>query len=250
MGNLFFSFNMTPYVILFIERDGSTYLTSLLVSHPHIDAVYERFAVMENKGAGGQEQNQWAEQYWTKKLLNTKAARGFKTKLINVLDQEGFKNILIQKNVHIIQMRRQNRVKAVVSKINAKRLHDQSGYWNLYKETDRMPPMEIKPGDFQQLLEEREKLDHQLSEFVNHLPNPKLVINYEDLLTERDKSLHSIFEFLHVKNYPVEAKTLKHTSDDLRDVVLNFEDLKNNYKHTLYETMFDEVIPTSNNGKE
>ena len=248
MSNLFFSFKMTPYVILFIERDGSTYLSSLLVSHPHIDAVYERFAVMENKGASASDQIKWASQYWTKSLINKAAARGFKTKLVNVLDQESFKNLLIEKNVHIIQMLRQNRVKAVVSKINAKRLHDQSGFWNLYKETDRMPPMEIKLDVFQKLLTERENLEAELNEFTAGLPLNKIVINYEDLLSDREAVLKTIFKFLNVDYKIVESKTLKHTSDDLRDVVLNFDELKNHYANTPYENMFEEVIKSTETG--
>ena len=250
MNNLFFSFKMTPYVILFIERDGSTYLSSLLVSHTHIDAVYERFAVMENKGATAMEQIEWSKQYWNKSLINKAAARGFKTKLINVLDQKLFRNLLIEKNVHIIQMQRQNTVKAVVSKINAKRLHDQSGYWNLYKETDRMPPMEIKVDDFQSLLTERENLEAELNQFTAELRLNKMVINYEDLLSDREAVLKSLFKFLNVEYKFVESKTLKHTSDDLRDVVLNFDELKNHYKNTVYETMFEEVIQSSKAGMD
>jgi LPS sulfotransferase NodH len=205
---------------------------------------------MENKGATAMEQIQWAKQYWTKSLINKAAARGFKTKLVNVLDQELFKNLLIEKNVQIIQMMRQNRVKAVVSKINAKRLHDQSGYWNLYKETDRMPPMEIKLEDFQNLLTERENLEAELNQFTADLPLNKMVINYEDLLSDREAVLKSLFKFLNVEYKLVESKTLKHTSDDLRDVVLNFDELKNHYKNTIYEPMFEEVIQSSEIGMD
>jgi hypothetical protein len=73
---LFFRPQVTPYVILFIERDGSTYMTSLLMSHPHIQAIYERFAVLKQKGASAQEQLAWAENFYALPLLSRKSALG------------------------------------------------------------------------------------------------------------------------------------------------------------------------------
>jgi hypothetical protein len=74
---------------------------------------------------------------------------------------------------------------------------------------------------------------------------PTLRICYEDLLTERDQVLNSLFAFLKVRPMTLEGKTLKHTSDDLRDVILNFEGLRQLYQGTSYEPMFDEVLVSS-----
>ena len=40
---------------------------------------------------------------------------------------------------------------------------------------------------------------------------------------DKDNILSSVFDFLNVTPKPVQEKTLKHTSDNLRDVVLNFD---------------------------
>jgi hypothetical protein len=40
----------------------------------------------------------------------------------------------------------------------------------------------------------------------------------------------------------LDGATLKHTSDDLRQVVVNFEDLRRRYAGTPYAPMFDEVL--------
>lgn len=242
MRPFFFSFQFTPYVILFIERDGSTYLSSLLSSHPDIEAVYERFAVLRQKGADALDQIEWAKAFWTPTLINRVNARGFKTKLIDIEDHKSFRNLLIEKKVKIIHMHRENRVKAVVSKINAKRLYDQSGYWNLYKETDRMPPIEIDPILFQELLVEREGLENELKQFITSLDLPVLQVTYEELMIDREKVLAEIFKFLGVRQKPVKSKTLKHTSDDLREIVLNFDDLRSHYQGTQFAAMFDEVL--------
>lgn len=239
---IFLRNQITPYVILFIERDGSTYLTSLLTSHPDIEAIYERFAVLNQKNATSAEQNAWAAEFFTPPLIARSKARGFKTKLVDVLDLQGFTKLLHEKNVRIIQMRRRNRVKAVVSRINARRLYEATGNWNLYDKSDRMPAMEIDQELFQDYLQEREDADEELQTYVDQLSLPKLKIVYEDLLTDKAATLQKVFSFLKVADKPVQEKTMKHTSDDLRDVILNFDELRGRYSGTPYAAMFDEVL--------
>jgi LPS sulfotransferase NodH len=233
---------VTPYVILFIERDGSTYLTSLLTSHPDVNAIFERFAVMKQKGENAADQLRWANNFFTPPIIGRKAAIGFKTKLVDVMDLEGFARLLTRKKCHIVQMQRVNRIKAVVSRINAKRLHDASGKWNLYNETDRMPAVVIDLEEFDRNLKEREAADEELNAYVNRLGLPTLKIHYEDLLRERDKALQGIFSFLGLRAWNVRTKTLKNTKDDLREAVANFDELRARYAGTQYELMFDEVL--------
>ena len=233
---------VTPYVILFVERDGSTYLTSLLGAHPHIGAIYERFAVLHQKGLGAAEQLDWLRDYYSPPLLGRIGAIGFKTKLVDVLDLDGFTQVLHDKQVKVIHMQRRNRVKAVVSRINARRLYEATGNWNLYQEQDRRPPMQIDLAEFHQFMQEREEADDTLSAYVGGLQLPRLRVCYEELQTERDRVLREVFGFLGVPFQPVKGKTKKHTSDDLRDVVLNFDQLRADYAGTPYEAMFDEVL--------
>jgi len=242
MPRFFLSHQFVPYVILFIERDGSTYLSSLLSSHPNIEAVYERFAVLKQKDANAEDQLNWAEKFFTPSLINTVSARGFKTKLIDMLDKQKFQDLCIKKNIKIIHMHRRNRIKAVISKINAKRLYDKSGYWNLYQEKDRIPATLFEITQIDELIGEREVLERELDTYVKNLNLPTLKVTYEDLLTNKDESLKIIFDFLKVPNKPVESKTIKHTDDDLKNVILNFEEVRNHYFNTPYFDMFSETL--------
>lgn len=242
MRKFFLRSQVTPYVILFIERDGSTYMISLLTSHPQIQSVYERFAVMKQKGASGKDQIEWARRFFSPPLVTKYGAVGFKTKLVDILDKSSFMQLLIEKKVRIIQMQRRNQVKAVVSRINAKRLHDVTGNWNLYNEKERLPAFEIDPQVFHQYLLERIQADEELTHFTKKLNLPTLKMVYEDLLINRDQVLSKVFDFLGVDPFPVEGKTLKNTSDDLREVVLNFEQIRSKYLGTPFESMFDEVL--------
>lgn len=242
---LYFGHQVTPYIIFFIERDGSTYLTSLLSSHSEINAIYERFAVLNQQGVSAEGQLEWAKTFLTRPLLGKYAAVGFKTKLVDILAPERFGDLLQQKQCRIIQMRRMNSVKAVVSKINARRLWEASGNWNLYDENDRQPPVNIPPSEFQKQLEEREAANQSLEEYVSKLQLPTLKLVYEDLLIDRDSALNRVFSFLKVKHEALQAKTLKHTRDNLREVIENFDELRAIYTTTQYGSMFDEVLVDS-----
>jgi hypothetical protein len=233
---------VTPFVILFIERDGSTFLTSLLASHPEIKAVYERFAVMRQKGETAAGQLAWARSFLTPPWVGRAAACGFKTKLVDVLDREGLAELLCEKRCHVLQMVRRNLVKAVVSRINARRLHEASGNWNLYRDEDRMPPLAIDPQEFAAYLQERVQAERELDDYVERLDLPTLRLAYEDLLLSQHESLQRVFGFLRVRPMPLTGKTLKHTSDDLRQVILNFSELRHPYINTVYGPMFDEVL--------
>lgn len=239
---IYFRSQVTPYVILFIERDGSTYLTSLLNSHPDIEAIYERFAVLKQKDATSKDQIDWANAFFTPPLLGKTKARGFKTKLVDVLDIDGFTELLHAKKVRVIQMRRSNRVKAVISRINARRLYEATGNWNLYDKNDQMPPMQVDPNQFAEYLREREESDQELQAYVDKLNLPVIKIVYEDLLTDKLNTLLKIYAFLNIPARPVQEKTLKNTSDNLRDVVLNFDELRSIYQGTPYFDQFNEVL--------
>jgi LPS sulfotransferase NodH len=239
---LFLRSQVTPYVILFIERDGSTYLSSLLMNHPHIHAVYERFAVMQQKGASAQEQLEWADRFLTPNLVGRWGAVGFKTKLVDVLDRQRFITLLQEKGCQIIHMSRKNTVKAVISKINARRLYEASGHWNLYTEKNRMPPMIVDLTEIDELLIERQEAEHELEEYIAHLSLPTMKIAYEDLLVARDQTIGEVLDFLGVGAYRLNESTLKHTSDDLRDVVDNFDSLERHLSGTAYHPMLTERL--------
>ncbi|MGA9532818.1 MAG: hypothetical protein WBR18_08900 [Anaerolineales bacterium] len=244
MSGFYLRPQVRPFIIFFIERDGSTYLTSLLISHPNVHAVYERFAVMRQKGQTAGDQIAWARRFWSPPLIGTKGAIGFKTKLVDVLDPQAFARLMGELRVTVVQMHRHNSVKAVVSRINARRLHEESGHWNLYKEKDRIPPLQIDHNEFDQFLRERKQDEKDLARFVDSLGLPTLDVSYEELLTDRDSVLEHVFDALGVPLRAVVSKSIKHTSDDLRDAITNFDELRERYLGTRYYAMFDEVAIT------
>ena len=232
---------VTRFVVLFVERTGSTYLMTTLASHPDIEALREQFAVLRQQGKDGAGQLEWAKEFFTPPLIGEHAAVGFKTKMIDILDPDSFSALLREKQAKIIQLERRNSVKGVISTINASHLHAVSGTWNLLNENDRMPSFAVSPDEFDRLIQQRKAWDQELETYVQHLDLPTLRLWYEDLLLDEYAFFASVLEFLHVKSVPMQGRTLKNTSDDLREVITNFDELRTRYAGTRYESMFDEI---------
>lgn len=233
---------VTRFVVLFVERAGSTYLMTTLASHPEIHALREQFSVLRQQGVDGAGQLQWAREFWTPPLIGEHAAIGFKTKLVDVLDPAGFAALLREKQVRIIQLQRRNAVKGAISTLNARRLHEASGNWNLLQEEDRQSPFAVDLEEFDRLLAAREAWDRELEAFVAALQLPTLALCYEELLEDEGAFLRKVVTFLDVPERAMQGRTLKHTTDDLRQAITNYDELRARYAGARYAPMFDEVL--------
>jgi len=239
---LVFRFQVTPFVILFVERAGSTYLLTALKAQESILAVTEKLCALRLDGNNASDQLAWAKKFLTPPLAGRYRAIGFKTKLVDVLDPAGFAALLRQRGCRIIQLQRQNTIKAVISTINARRQWEASGSWNLLRESNRLPAFVVDPAEFEDLLQERHRLDADLDEYVRALRLPTLRLVYEDLLRDENAFVGRTVSFLTGKQHALRGTTLKNTGDDLRHAILNFDELRSRYAGTRYEPMFDEVL--------
>jgi len=238
--SLYLRKEITRYVLFLVGRVGSTYLTSLLDSHSRIEALGEALRDLEDEGA--EVQLRWATEFLSPPLVSRKAARGFNVKLVHLADLDAFSELLHEQECKIIHLQRRNRVKAVVSRLNGRRLHKRTGMWGLFEESDRPGAFHVDPEEFNEFLKHREQVDKELEDYVDNLGLPTLELFYEDLLTDENAFLNDVFAFLNVPSKQVEGRTLKITSDDLREVILNFDEIRGNYVGTKYEAMFDEVL--------
>jgi hypothetical protein len=243
--SLVFRHQVTPFVVLFVERAGSTYLITALKSHPGVLALTEKLEALRREGLGSAAQLRWASEFLTPPLIGRHVAIGFKTKLVDVIDQDGFAQLLRERRCRIIQLQRRNAVKAVISTINARRQWEVSGNWNLLNESTRLPAFEVNPDQFDDLLQQRVRLDRDLEDYVEELRLPTLRLYYEDLLQDESAFLDRALGFLTGKRRVLRGATLKNTGDDLRGAIVNFDQLRTLYAGTPYEPMFDEVLTTT-----
>ncbi len=240
---LFYRFEVQPYVLFLIGRVGSTYLMELMNSHPNIHALSEELHDLQEKGSAAQ--LQWVRQYFSPPLIGRYKVIGFNTKLEQVLDLHEFGKLMKEFKCKVLNLQRRNRIKGTVSYFVGKKLSESTGMWGLFKDEDRPSAIYIDPVEFDEHLRIREQLQQDQDRYITGLGLPTLPLCYEDLLVNKDDVLQQIFTFLGVKQLPVQAASLKITSDNLRDAILNFDELKAKYIGTQYETMFDEVLAPS-----
>lgn len=226
-----------PFIVIFQGRSGSTYLMEALNRHPEILARMEMLVALKERGAKFQLKQ--ARRYLRPPLFRCSRVIGFKTKLKDVLDPVGFAALLKSLDTRVILLLRRNRVKAVVSLFNAIRLNTRTGEWNLYDEKDRLPPFSVEKGKFEARLNQMETEKRQIEDYAAALDLPILRMDYEDIFGDQNRAFERIFRFLEVGFADIFGKTLKNTSDDLRQILVNFEDLRRHFKNTPYEGMFD-----------
>jgi hypothetical protein len=219
-------------------RSGSTYLVDALASHPEICAQWE--GLLGKKVADAQLQR--ARKFLRQSPDGGYHAVGFKTKLSKVKDSEGFARLLGKMGARIILLQQRNVVKHVVSWVNSERIYDATGYWNLWNEESRLPPTTIDVAKFDRRLEQVEQGKRALESYAEDMELPTLWLYYEDLLVDRRATLERVFSFLEIRFEPVQGGSIKNTSDDLREAVSTFDELRSDYIGTPYEQMFDEVL--------
>ena len=240
----------TPYVLVFQARSGSTHLTELLDSHPAIHAQKESFATLVRRGRKrgwsptetARAQLAWMDDYYTSPPTPEVQSWGFKTKFMDIVDRDGFAEVLRKRNVRLVVLTRRNRVKVVVSFLNALRLKDATGGWNLRGDTERLPAFAVDPEEFDTWLRRYDEALVHIKHFADALGQPTLELEYEDLLTAPDPTLERLCTFLGVPCVPMRSSTRKNTNDELRRVVINFDELRARYRESPYGPMFDEVL--------
>ncbi len=228
---------LVRFVILFPGRTGSTFLVSALDSHPDVEAKGEVLDGLRAKGV--ETQRAWVNRYLRGPAVGRSKAIGFKTKLRDVLDQEAFTAAVERYNTQIIVLDRRNDVKHAVSRITARVLRERTGRWNRYEGSEELGLLEIDPEDFASRLGAVEEEKGVIRSFVDGLDRPHLHIDYEDLCADPPATFETVFKYLGVRSLPVAGATLKNTSDDLREVIANFDELRKLYAGTPYEAMFD-----------
>jgi LPS sulfotransferase NodH len=231
-----------PFVLIFQGRCGSTYLMEALGSHPDVYCRMEYFAMLKQRRKTAEDQLTWLKRFYTLPPPEPRQVLGFKTKLADVLDRNGFAGVLKDHSAHIIHLQRRNRVKTTISFFNSVRLADSTGDWNLYDGSRRLTPLTIEPTKFDAWLKGVEKAAQDEMRFVEALELPTLSLCYEEMLEDEQKTLERIFSFLGLESRIIKGRAIKATSDNLRDAVENFDALKSRYEGTRYESMFEETI--------
>lgn len=216
-----------------------------LDSHPQIRAEKELLAALRKKvkkgAADPASQVQCVQKLFAAGDYDYQVV-GFKTKPKDILQRQELARVLQAAGTRVILLQRRNRIKLLVSLLNAVRLNVATGDWNLYHESDRQTMLKVDVSEFKAWLENVERHNSELNAYARGLHLPTLNLYYEDILVEEESSFRRVCDFLEVPYQELCGNCKKNTSDDLREVVANFDELKTSFSGTRYVTMFDEVM--------
>ena len=168
--------SVTRFVVLFPGRSGSTYVISALDAHPQVAAKGEVLDPLRPEGP--EAQLDWTRRFFRGRFVSPYKAVGFKTKLRDVLDQDGFARILDEYDARLVYLDRRNDVKHAISRITARRLKDTTGRWNRYDGDARLDAFPVDVADFEERLGAVEAEKATIAEYVEQAgpaaPPPRL----------------------------------------------------------------------------
>ena len=225
----------TRFVLLFPGRTGSSWLISALASHPEIEAEGEILVRQDAR-----EQDRILDQQLAAPLAPG-MVRGFKTKLKDVVDPVGFRARLEESGATIIEMRRCDQLRLAVSRLNARRLREQTGQWNRKADTRRLTAFAIEPADLEESLAYCASVVEELDAFMDGLPNPRLCVEYAEILDDGNGVLERVQSGLHLVPRTLESQVMKNTSEDLSEVVTNIEQLADHFRGGRWERCFESI---------
>jgi LPS sulfotransferase NodH len=249
--------------VFFQGRTGSTFLIDSLANHPEIIARDEilfryrdlldssldrgtitrlKICVRHWQGSPAEQQIKAVKHFYDRSRPDHISAIGFKTKVKDVINLKAMKEVLESRKVKAIFMERKNLVKQAISNIAASHLHQKTGMWNLYDEKNRLQSLNISSEDFDRRLQKFVFQHKMLRAYMDWLNVPKLRVEYADLLRDKTAWFGQIFDFLCVTPCDLSSKVRKNSSEQIREMVTNFEELKQKYVGTEFEQMFDEVV--------
>lgn len=232
------------FFLVFEGRAGSGLLRSVLNSSPEVmfEAEWMMFNLREEIDPARQ-QNEQVGRFFNDPVHDNKHCLGFANKLSDIVDPDGFAAALREQDIRVLELKRRNVVKQVVSTLNALRTRDITGKFHAYKKEDIVTaPFEIEVAQFDAHLKRLLSRTEALENFVRSSGLPALEIFYEDFVLHREAELLRVTKFLDLNYKALDltpaGRPLKQTPTDLRDVVSNFNELRAAHLGTPFEAMF------------
>ena len=183
-----------------------------------------------------------SQRQWVMDLLDTgersgAVAVGFKTKLKDVDDHHDFTELLQEHDFRIILMTRRNTLKLAISTLNARRLFEHRGQWNLQQGDAGLPPMRLERTQLMDCIEVCETKEAELRSFVANLNLKQFVLDYDDLRGHPKQEMDRVLQFLEAASLPLQSDVKKNTSDNLIEAIENFDEVQHWLHGTPYEGM-------------
>jgi len=242
--------NIQKFIITCAPRTGSTMLRMMLDSHSDIVCHGEVIALKGTPNLGKyakviaktqEELNQLLAADPTRFLYEyvwgdpNCSAIGCKIKYRQLEEQfpEVFKAILADKSIKIVHLRRKNLLKRHVSNRLAASQKTPTVILGKQQQTDRA--QQRISIDLDKCLADIEHIKRSEQAFINYFSDhPVFEVFYEDLTAPGSQDLFELQDFLGVNPINIQPKTVKLNSNDLADVIENYEQIRQKLSGTVY----------------
>ena len=225
------------FLILFPGRTGSSWLVDGLCRHPRIRADGEILV-----GRSPDEQRSTLRRLYAGR--RTRSAIGFKTKLKDVADLDLLRSCIVEQDLVVILMRRRDLLRLAISRINARRLHAETGRWNVRGNDRPVSGADVAVEELVDALTRCRDDVLRLDDFVASSGVIPCEIEYADILAEPEGVFARVQEVLGVERRPLASSVVKNTSQELAGAVGNIDALRRELASSEWSSVFD-VDPIS-----
>lgn len=245
------------FLIVFMSRSGSTAISTELQQHP--DAYIPRMEYLDKYPVKPDEPIKIANltrEYFNVGIAEHRAA-GFKIRSYHVLKHpELWHNITAEYGTRIIWQYRKNLLKSAIGTYQRDILGDQTAIGGIrHQEMVGKDRCDMGVGctfrieqfdELHNIMAKRLIIERDIMEAVNVLDNGRgcvMEVSYEDYLYHSRDTMRDIMKFLGLSEIHHQSLRIKATSDNLCDVVENWDELCYNfYGCAVWQPYFEDYI--------
>ena len=226
ISRIFFK-KKTKYILISIQRSGTTLLTEYLQSHSDINMSYELFKP-DTEGYNAEKNKQYVscdatindylDDFYREGLVGHKAC-GFKLMLDQLEKNPDILEYIKKNKIKCIYLERENILETAISRLAARKR-------KIYhiKQTKQLEAIEIDVNELVDELTTIEKDLDSLHTLINRFDS--LTITYEELIEKKQGTMKKIFSFLDLSlKHDIYSKVKKINSKDLSETVSNFNQI-------------------------
>jgi hypothetical protein len=243
-------------VALFTGRTGTTFVQHSLNQHPDMRFEGEFLAEFTKEPDPIPAQRERIRRFFAGE--GDAKVHAFKTKMQDVRSIGALRRHIMNGNCIVIHSFRNNIIKQAISGERSIRLVEEAkknaGVNLPYNLTVRSVAQGVRP--LGKAVLNKRKLDgaiayftkgeEALRKFLESLDGIHVIeIAYEELNADKQLVLDALTAYMGLDPFPWEETILKHTSDNLRDVIENFDEISEMYRGTPYYRMFFEEAGAS-----
>jgi len=239
------------FLIICRKRTGSNFLVSLLQSHPKIRAFGEVFSEDDKIHWGYPSYSspeilqirhkapiEFIEHIVFRDFLKSTKAVGFK--LIYQEKQSSNCKIIYEylhslKNLKVIHLKRRN----IFSNYVSFKMAIKTDIWiKLRNEGSNNLKLKIDYEDCLDYFQQTRALEKKYELLFSNPSQQIHTLYYEDLVTNKVKAIEDLQEFLEVECLPLVSYTRKQEKRPLSEIVINYNELKEKFENTPWQSFF------------